>query len=374
MAKVILKEVEKIYPNGFKAVHGVDLEIKDGEFMVLVGPSGCAKSTILRMVAGLEDITDGEIWIGDKCVNNVAPKDRGIAMVFQNYALYPHMTAYENMAFALQLQKTPKDEIDKRIKEAAEKLQITNLLDKKPKVMSGGQRQRVAVGRAIIRKPEVFLFDEPLSNLDAKLRGALRVEIKQLHNQLKKEGSTATMIYVTHDQVEAMTMGDRICVLNFGNVMQVDTPLNLYEKPKNKFVATFIGAPRMNMLETTLVMDKDKMSLKIDGNTLYLNEKMSKKLKEHKDKKVWLGIRPEHIHLVERDIEGKENLVKGEILVVEQMGNEEIVYFIVDGEQYISRQSPDKKINLLPGEEKYFYFDMDNCHIFDFETEENISL
>lgn len=374
MAKVILKEVEKIYPNGFKAVHGVDLEIKDGEFMVLVGPSGCAKSTILRMVAGLEDITDGEIWIGDKCVNNVAPKDRGIAMVFQNYALYPHMTAYENMAFALQLQKTPKDEIDKRIKEAAEKLQITNLLDKKPKVMSGGQRQRVAVGRAIIRKPEVFLFDEPLSNLDAKLRGALRVEIKQLHNQLKKEGSTATMIYVTHDQVEAMTMGDRICVLNFGNVMQIDTPLNLYEKPKNKFVATFIGAPRMNMLETTLVMDKDKMSLKIDGNTLYLNEKMSKKLKEHKDKKVWLGIRPEHIHLVERDIEGKENLVKGEILVVEQMGNEEIVYFIVDGEQYISRQSPDKKVNLLPGEEKYFYFDMDNCHIFDFETEENISL
>ena len=316
------------------------------------------------MVPGTEWVPNG----------GFAPKDRGVAMVFQNYALYPHMTAYENMAFALELRKTPKDEIDKRIKEAAGKLQITELLDKKPKVMSGGQRQRVAVGRAIIRKPEVFLFDEPLSNLDAKLRGALRVEIKQLHNQLKKEGSTATMIYVTHDQVEAMTMGDRICVLNLGKVMQIDTSLNLYNKPKNKFVATFIGAPRMNIFETTLFMDKGKMALKIDENIIYLNEKMAKKVESHVNEKVWLGIRPENVELIKGNIEGKENLVKGEILVVEQMGNEEIIYFTIDGEQYIARQSPDKKINLFPGEERYFHLDMDKCHIFDFETKENISL
>ena len=232
MAKVLLKGVEKEYPNGFKAVHGINLDIKDGEFMVFVGPSGCAKSTTLRMVAGLEEITGGEIYIGDKLVNDVAPKDRGIAMVFQNYALYPHMSVYENMAFGLKLKKTPKAEIDRRVRDAAEKLEITDLLDRKPKDMSGGQRQRVALGRAIVREPEVFLFDEPLSNLDAKLRVSMRVKISQLHKELG-----ATMIYVTHDQVEAMTMGDRICVLREGKIMQVDTPLNLYNKPTNKFVA-----------------------------------------------------------------------------------------------------------------------------------------
>ena len=236
MAKVLLKGVEKEYPNGFKAVHGINLDIKDGEFMVFVGPSGCAKSTTLRMVAGLEEITGGEIYIGDKLVNDVAPKDRGIAMVFQNYALYPHMSVYENMAFGLKLKKTPKAEIDRRVRDAAEKLEITDLLDRKPKDMSGGQRQRVALGRAIVREPEVFLFDEPLSNLDAKLRVSMRVKISQLHKELG-----ATMIYVTHDQVEAMTMGDRICVLREGKIMQVDTPLNLYNKPTNKFVAGFIG-------------------------------------------------------------------------------------------------------------------------------------
>ena len=250
MAEVILKKVEKQYPNGFKAVHGIDLHIKDGEFMVFVGPSGCAKSTTLRMIAGLEDITGGEVYIGDKLVNDLPPKDRGIAMVFQNYALYPHMTVYDNMAFGLKMAKVPKDEIDKRVKEAAEKLEITQLLDRKPKEMSGGQRQRVAVGRAIVRKPDVFLFDEPLSNLDAKLRVSMRVKITQLHKQLKAEGQNATMIYVTHDQVEAMTMGDRICVLNFGKIMQVDTPLNLYHKPANKFVAGFIGSPAMNIVKS----------------------------------------------------------------------------------------------------------------------------
>ena len=248
MARVLLKGVEKQYPNGFKAVHGINLDIEDGEFMVFVGPSGCAKSTTLRMIAGLEDITGGEIYIGDKLVNDVPPKDRGIAMVFQNYALYPHMTVYENMAFGLKLKKMPKSDIDKRVKEAAEKLEITNLLDRKPKEMSGGQRQRVALGRALVREPEVFLFDEPLSNLDAKLRVSMRVRITQLHHELK-----TTMIYVTHDQVEAMTMGDRITVLNAGKIMQVDSPLNLYHAPKNKFVAGFIGSPTMNIVDATLV-------------------------------------------------------------------------------------------------------------------------
>ena len=259
MSKVVLKGVEKQYPNGFKAVHGIDLDIKDGEFMVFVGPSGCAKSTTLRMIAGLEEITGGEVYIGDKLVNDVPPKDRGIAMVFQNYALYPHMTVYENMAFGLKLKKTPKEEIDKRVKEAAEKLEITELLDRKPKEMSGGQRQRVALGRAIVRKPEVFLFDEPLSNLDAKLRVSMRVRITQLHQELK-----TTMIYVTHDQVEAMTMGDRITVMKSGRIMQVDTPLNLYQYPANKFVAGFIGSPTMNLVEGTVIEKEGKIFVDFD--------------------------------------------------------------------------------------------------------------
>ena len=254
MAEVNLKKIEKTYPNGFKAVHGIDLQIKDGEFMVFVGPSGCAKSTTLRMIAGLEEITGGEIWIGDKLVNDLPSKDRGIAMVFQNYALYPHMTVYENMAFGLKMAKTPKDEIDRRVKEAAEKLEITNLLDRKPKEMSGGQRQRVAVGRAIVRKPDVFLFDEPLSNLDAKLRVSMRVKITQLHKQLKEEGQTATMIYVTHDQEEALTMSDTIVVMDKGCIQQIGTPEDIYNEPKNAFVADFIG--ESNIIDGVMVRDK----------------------------------------------------------------------------------------------------------------------
>ncbi len=262
MAKVVLKGVEKVYPNGFKAVHGIDLEVHDGEFMVLVGPSGCAKSTTLRMVAGLEEITSGTISIGDKVVNDVPPKDRGIAMVFQNYALYPHMTVYDNMAFSLKIKKTAKEIIKQKVIEAAKILDIENLLDRKPKELSGGQRQRVAVGRAIVRDPEVFLFDEPLSNLDAKLRVHMRVQLSQLHNKLK-----ATMIYVTHDQVEAMTMGDRICVLNSGRIMQVDTPLNLYNYPANKFVAGFIGSPAMNLIEGELLKENNNIYVKIGGGS-----------------------------------------------------------------------------------------------------------
>lgn len=374
MAEVVLKKVEKEYPNGFKAVHGIDLHVKDGEFMVFVGPSGCSKSTTLRMVAGLEDITGGEIWIGDKCVNEVPPKDRGIAMVFQNYALYPHMTVYDNMAFGLKFAKTPKDEIDRRVREAAEKLEITELLNRKPKEMSGGQRQRVAVGRAIVRKPEVFLFDEPLSNLDAKLRVSMRVRIKQLHQQLKSEGQPATMIYVTHDQVEAMTMGDRICVLKYGQIMQVDTPLNLYNKPANKFVASFIGAPAMNIVEAELIQESGKLLVKIGDVLLTLPEDKAKGLKDYVGKKVWFGIRPEHIKSHETNSKEEGNYVTGVVSVIEQMGNEEYIYFEMNGSQYISRLNPEEINRIDLGEKYKFWFDLTKCHLFDFETEENISL
>uniref|UniRef100_UPI00261DB707 ABC transporter ATP-binding protein n=1 Tax=Fusobacterium sp. TaxID=68766 RepID=UPI00261DB707 len=266
MAKIILKDIEKIYPNGFKAIHKLNLNINDGEFMVIVGPSGSSKSTILRMIAGLEEITDGEIFIGDKFVNNLPPKDRNIAMVFQNYALYPHMTVYENIAFALKILKVPKNEIDKKVKEVAKKLEIIELLNRKPDEISGGQRQRVALGRAIIRKPHVFLFDEPLSNLDTKLKVSMRVKILELHKELKNENQSSTMIYVTHDQVEAMTMGDRICVLNNGKIMQVDTPLNIYHKPNNKFVAEFIGTPSMNFITGTIKKNEKDFIFEFENN------------------------------------------------------------------------------------------------------------
>lgn len=373
MAIVKLKKVEKTYPNGFKAVHGIDLNIKDGEFMVFVGPSGCAKSTTLRMIAGLEDITGGEIIIGDKVVNELPPKDRGIAMVFQNYALYPHMTCYENMAFGLKLQKLPKAEIDERVREAAVKLEITDLLDRKPKEMSGGQRQRVAVGRAIVRKPEVFLFDEPLSNLDAKLRVSMRVRITQLHQELKDAGQPATMVYVTHDQVEAMTMGDRICVLEYGVIKQVDTPINLYSRPKNKFVAGFIGSPSMNIIPSELFMDGEKIAVKIGENTLHLPEKKAEKVKDYVGKKVWFGIRPEHIGSHETHPQ-EENYINGKISIVEQMGNEEFVHFAIDGIQYSARLTSENVKETGNGKNYKFWFDMEKCHIFDYENDENLSL
>ena len=373
MAVVKLKKVEKTYPNGFKAVHGIDLDIKDGEFMVFVGPSGCAKSTTLRMIAGLEDITGGEIIIGGKVVNELPPKDRGIAMVFQNYALYPHMTCYENMAFGLKLQKLPKAEIDERVRDAAEKLEITDLLDRKPKEMSGGQRQRVAVGRAIVRKPEVFLFDEPLSNLDAKLRVSMRVRITQLHQELKDAGQPATMIYVTHDQVEAMTMGDRICVLEYGVIKQVDTPINLYGRPQNKFVAGFIGSPSMNIIPSELFMDEEKVAVKLGETILHLPQEKAEKVKAYVGKKVWFGIRPEHIGSHETHPE-KEEYITGKISIVEQMGNEEFIYFTIDGIQYSARLTSENVRETGNGKNYNFWFDMRKCHIFDYETDENISL
>lgn len=379
MAEVILKNVKKVYPNGFQAVHGIDLHINDGEFMVFVGPSGCAKSTTLRMIAGLESITSGEIIIGNKIVNNLSPKDRGIAMVFQNYALYPHMTAYENMAFGLKMAKIPKDEIDKRVKEAAEKLEITDLLDRKPKEMSGGQKQRVAVGRAIVRKPSVFLFDEPLSNLDAKLRVSMRVRITKLHKELQQEGQTATMIYVTHDQVEAMTMGDRICVLNYGEIMQVDTPLNLYNSPINKFVAGFIGSPAMNIIEAELVVIDGKICVKLSPeNIVLLPPSKSEKVKDKIGEKIWFGIRPENIGILTADELNKESSTKcvidGKVNIVEQMGNEEYIHFCLGENQYIARISVEKTEIMKFGVTAKFTLDMEKSYIFDFETEKNITL
>jgi multiple sugar transport system ATP-binding protein len=376
MAEVRLEKIEKIYPNGFKAVHGVDLHVEDGEFMVLVGPSGCAKSTVLRMVAGLEEITAGTLKIGNKVVNDLDPKDRGIAMVFQNYALYPHMTVYDNMAFGLKLRKLPKKEIDVRVRDAAEKLEIAELLDRKPKVMSGGQRQRVAVGRAIVRKPEVFLFDEPLSNLDAKLRVSMRVRIVQLHKDLKAEGQNATMIYVTHDQVEAMTMGDRICVLKDGIIMQVDRPMKLYSKPANKFVAGFIGSPAMNIIEAELVEAEEKLYAKIREHKFELPKAKAsgvrKNTKLNGAKKIWFGLRPEDIEYVMNP--DTSEYLEGEVRLLENMGSETFCYFKMSGERYIAKLDSNKIKNLNVGDQFKFTMHMNRCHIFDHETEVNISL
>ncbi|MGB3367646.1 MAG: sn-glycerol-3-phosphate ABC transporter ATP-binding protein UgpC [Acidaminobacteraceae bacterium] len=366
MSKVVIENLEKTYPNGFKAVHGINLEIQDGEFMVFVGPSGCAKSTTLRMIAGLEEISGGNVSIGDKIVNDVPPKDRGIAMVFQNYALYPHMTVFDNMAFSLKMKKVNKTEIKKRVEEAAEILELESVLDRKPKELSGGQRQRVAVGRAIVRDPDVFLFDEPLSNLDAKLRVNMRIQLSQLHQKLG-----TTMIYVTHDQVEAMTMGDRICVMNLGNIMQVDTPLNLYHSPSNKFVAGFIGSPSMNLIEGELIKNKDHLYIKTGGMELRLSDDKAKKVMECVGQRVWFGTRPEYITLGSQE---SNNTVEGTIKVLEHMGNESYIHFSVLDHNFTARiDSLDSK-DLKVGNKQIFQMDMKKCHIFDYKTEENISL
>nr|MCR4885414.1 sn-glycerol-3-phosphate ABC transporter ATP-binding protein UgpC [Clostridiales bacterium] len=292
MSSVSLKHIYKVYPGGVTAVSDFNLDIEDKEFIVLVGPSGCGKSTTLRMVAGLEEISDGELYIGDKLVNDVAPKDRDIAMVFQNYALYPHMTVYDNMAFGLKLRKTPKEEIKKRVEEAARILDIEHLLNRKPKALSGGQRQRVALGRAIVREPKVFLMDEPLSNLDAKLRVAMRTEITKLHNRLQ-----TTFIYVTHDQTEAMTMGSRIVIMKDGVVQQTDTPQNNYDYPSNKFVAGFIGSPQMNFFDVHFSRQGDKVYAVFGENAVVVPKDILKRFKDESylQKEVTMGIRPEDI-------------------------------------------------------------------------------
>jgi len=363
MAKVTIENVNKIFDNQFHAVKDADFIAEDKEFVILVGPSGCGKTTTLRMIAGLEDVTSGKIHIGETLVNDVPPKNRDIAMVFQNYALYPHMTVYQNMAFALKLRHTPKDEIDAKVQEAAELLGIESLLDRKPKQLSGGQRQRVALGRAIVRQPKVFLFDEPLSNLDAKLRVQMRSEIIKLHRKL-----ATTMIYVTHDQVEAMTMGDKIVVMKDGVIQQVDTPLNVYNHPTNLFVAGFIGSPAINQAKGNLIADGDGLAFKTDAFQVPLTEEQTKTLKSYGEKPIVMGIRPEDVYDAQfAQMAEKPAELDSICEVVEPMGNEIIVYLRAGVTKITARIDPKK----MPQMEKplRISFDMAKAHFFDIESE-----
>ena len=368
MASLSLKNVCKVYPNGFEAVKDFNLEIADQEFIIFVGPSGCGKSTTLRMIAGLEDISSGELKIGDRVVNDVEPKDRDIAMVFQNYALYPHMSVYDNMAFGLKLRKVPKDQIDKMVKEAAKILDLTPLLDRKPKALSGGQRQRVAMGRAIVRNPKVFLMDEPLSNLDAKLRTSMRTEIIKLHKKL-----ATTFIYVTHDQTEAMTMGDRIVVMKDGIIQQVDTPQNLYDMPCNMFVAGFIGSPQMNFLDGTVTKSGDQYAIDLGGDTIPLPKEKTAdgKLDSYVGKKVKMGIRPEDID-DEPEFMAKhpDCHLETQVDVSEMMGAEIYLYLEYKGNKMTARVAPTSKAR--NGDTVRVAFDPHKVHVFDVETEQTI--
>lgn len=369
MASVSLKNIYKVYPNGFEAVKDFTLDIEDKEFIIFVGPSGCGKSTTLRMIAGLEDISSGELIINDRMVNDVEPKDRDIAMVFQNYALYPHMTVRENMAFGLKLRKVPKLEIVKMVNEAARILDLESLLDRKPKALSGGQRQRVAIGRAIVRNPKVFLMDEPLSNLDAKLRVQMRIELAKLHQMLG-----TTIIYVTHDQTEAMTLGTRIVVMKDGVIQQVDTPQKLYEKPDNLFVAGFMGSPQMNFMDAQVVVKGDKAVLKTKENEFILPPAKAKKVIEggYDGKMVTLGIRPEDVNDSQMFIEAaKGNTFDAVIKVYELLGAEVFLYFDVEGFPITARV--DSRTTAKPGDVVRFAIDAEKIHIFDKETEQVIS-
>ncbi|TCT14114.1 carbohydrate ABC transporter ATP-binding protein (CUT1 family) [Natranaerovirga pectinivora] len=369
MASLSLKGVKKIYPNGITAVKDFNLEVEDKEFIIFVGPSGCGKSTTLRMIAGLEDISEGELWIGDRLMNEIEPKDRDIAMVFQNYALYPHMSVYDNMAFGLKLRKTPKAEIDKRVREAAKILDMDHLLDRKPNALSGGQKQRVAMGRAIVREPKVFLMDEPLSNLDAKLRVQMRIEISKLHQRLQ-----TTIIYVTHDQTEAMTLGTRIVVMKDGIMQQVDSPYNLYNKPNNLFVAGFIGSPQMNFIDAKAIKNGDGVSLVFGPNTIILPEAKAKKLIEagYIDKDVVLGIRPEDIHDTQIFIESSpESMVEATVNVFEMLGAEVFLYLNTEQYDFTARVNP--RTNARPGDTIKLGFDLNKIHVFDKETEQVIT-
>ena len=384
MGEIKINNIGKIYPNGTRALEDVNIEINDGEFVVLVGPSGCGKTTLLRMVAGLEDITEGEISIGDKVVNEVAPKDRDIAMVFQNYALYPHMSVYDNMAFSLKLRKLSKDEIDKKVKDAAKTLEISELLERKPKALSGGQRQRVAMGRAIVRNPEAFLMDEPLSNLDAKLRVQMRAELGQLHTQLE-----TTTLYVTHDQVEAMTMGDRVAVIRKGELQQINTPREIYLYPKNIFVAGFIGSPAMNFVYANVKVSGGKANLTFAGETLQCSGDAVKKLEKVDGQQIVLGIRPEAFEdsIYAKDSEYTES-ISIKVILLEQLGSDSYIHFYKDikpvqteaieeiladeGEdisvlgdetKFIARINPNS--NVKEGEEISLSIDPSKLHFFD---------
>ncbi|MCI0552352.1 MAG: sn-glycerol-3-phosphate ABC transporter ATP-binding protein UgpC [Anaerolineae bacterium] len=365
MASVSFENVVKQFGD-VKAVNNLNIHVADKEFLVLVGPSGCGKTTALRSLAGLEEITSGNIKIGDRVVNDVAPKDRDIAMVFQSYALYPHLSVYDNMAFGLKLRKVPKDEIKRRVSEAADILGIQELLQRKPRQLSGGQRQRVAVGRAIVREPKVFLFDEPLSNLDAKLRVAMRAEISKLHQRLQ-----TTFIYVTHDQTEAMTMATRIAVINKGVLQQLDTPQNLYDHPNNLFVAGFIGSPAMNFFPGKLRKDGNKLVVDAGDFVVAIPPSRAKPFEAHEGKDIIFGIRPENIHdaeFVPTNIDAEKVAVK--VDVTELMGNEIFLYLVSGKNTFVARVDPRSKLRV--GEQATVAFDMDSVHIFDASTEEAI--
>ena len=373
MAEVNLKDVTKIYDGDVLAVEQADFQIPDESFTVLVGPSGCGKSTILRMIAGLEEITEGDIYIDDERINDTPPKDRDIAMVFQNYALYPHMTVYKNMAFGLKLRKYPKAEIDERVKEAAEILSISHLLNRKPKHLSGGERQRVAVGRAIVRHPKVFLFDEPLSNLDAKLRVQMRMEISRLHDRLN-----ATIVYVTHDQVEAMTMGDQIVVLNEGKIQQIADPGTLYHKPANQFVGGFIGTPPMNFIETQIVNNGGAPMLRFENFKVELNDHLQSALGKLSGDSVTLGIRPEDIHVGENGTSNSkfqlasyaENRVDTQVELVEPLGNHALLYLRTEKSNFVAQSDlvnvPQHNAQITVN------FNMEKAHLFHPETGERL--
>ena len=368
MASVSLKNIYKVYSGGVTAVTDFNLDIEDKEFIILVGPSGCGKSTTLRMIAGLEEISKGELYIGDKLSNDIAPKDRDIAMVFQNYALYPHMTVYDNMAFGLKLRKTPKDEIKRRVEEAGRTLDISHLLERKPKALSGGQRQRVALGRAIVRDPKVFLLDEPLSNLDAKLRAQMRTEIAKLHKRLG-----TTFIYVTHDQTEAMTMGDRIVVMKDGFIQQVDTPQNLYDSPVNEFVAGFMGSPQMNFIDATVGKSGSDFTLTFGGCTITVPAEKAKgtEIANYVGKEVVFGIRPEDVH-DEPDFIQKVGgtHASADVEVTELMGAETYLYLNCENNAITARVDPTSTAK--SGDKIQIAFDLKKIHLFDKETEEAV--
>lgn len=377
MASLSLRNVYKVYDGNVVAVSDFNLEIEDKEFIIFVGPSGCGKSTTLRMIAGLEEISKGELYIGDVLSNDISPKDRDIAMVFQNYALYPHMTVYDNMAFGLKLRKVPKDEIDRKVKEAAKILDLEHLLDRKPKAMSGGQRQRVALGRAIVRSPQVFLLDEPLSNLDAKLRAQMRTEIAKLHQKLG-----TTFIYVTHDQTEAMTMGDRIVVMKDGIIQQVDTPQALYEKPCNKFVAGFLGSPQMNFVESVLRKNGSKYAVEFGSadtkstrGVIYSVElpeaKIVPELANYVDKEIIMGIRPESVHDEEMYLSNASTgIIECDVDITEMMGAETFLYLTCQGIPLTARVSPRSKAR--PQDKIKVAIDPNRVHLFDKDTEATI--
>ncbi len=362
MAEVVLKGVSKVFPGGVQAVEATDLTVADQEFMVLVGPSGCGKSTVLRMIAGLEEVTTGEVFIGGRKVNGVAPKDRDVAMVFQNYALYPHMNVYDNMAFGLKVRKMPKAQIKERVHDAAEILGLEELLTRKPKALSGGQRQRVALGRAIVRKPQVFLFDEPLSNLDAALRALMRIEISKLHQRLK-----ATMIYVTHDQVEAMTLGDRIAVIRKGRIQQVDRPMTLYDEPRNRFVAGFLGSPSMNFVEGRIEP--------ADGGTFVAGDlrlplgKKFPSLAAGGARDVVLGVRPEDVYPDAGGGTGRPT-IKARVEVVEPMGNEKLIHVVAGGHPMVGRTSASSPVRV--SEEIVLEINPERVQFFDAATGETL--